>query len=447
MEPHQALFEEQRDVDRNEPSGEAETAPADELARVARRLRAAGEALRRRPVDQILGTLNEVLAAWLVPDSPWRRAAEEALPDATGFSPQMIRHALPSMFEPLRPPALRELLDRELGDRSVLDADLDGRCAAGPGLVAHILSGNLAGMGVIPVALGLAIKSPSLLKTASGDRVTAVLFARSIAAVDPQLGACVAVRYWKGGNRRCEDRVFACADLVVMSGSDESVADARARCQARFIGHGHKISFAVVAREVAGNDTAALAAAEALAMDASVWDQRGCLSPHVCLVEGTVDSARRFGGLVADGLGRLALRLPPGATTLNERAALRRFRDDAEWRRLAGDGTSVFASPRSLDWTVVVEPLAVFRPTPLCRSLRVMPLARVDDLPRILAPAARLLECAGLAAPQGREQEIGNVLTRVGVPRVCPLGRMQLPTLSWQQGGRPRIADWVEWTK
>jgi hypothetical protein len=434
-----------RALDRNLVLRLAETAGPDELQELVQHLRAAGASLRKRPIDEILALLGEVAEAWLAPDSSWRRAAEEALPQVTGFSPEMIRYGLPLMFEPLRAPAVRDLLDRELGDRQVLDHVVNGRSAAGPGLGLHVLSGNIAGTGVIPIALSLAIKAPTLVKAAAGDRLTAAMFARSIEAVDSGLGSCVAVRYWSGGDRRCEEQGFDLADLVVISGSDASIEDARARCRSRFIGHGRKVSFAVVAREVLANETAISAAAEALAMDVSLWDQRGCLSPQICFVEGDFESACRFGETVGCALDRLAERLPPGEVSPDEAAAVRRFRDDAEWSHIGGSPTLLCASQGSIAWTVVVEPAAEFRPTPLYRSLRVLPLNSAEGLPRILAPAARFVECTGVAASATRRAAIAAILTRAGVHRVCALGHMQKPSLSWLQGGRPRIADWVTW--
>jgi len=424
---------------------EAETLGPRELAALAMRLKAACDRLQQRPVDSILESIDRVVVDWLRPDSPWRVTAEALLPAATSFSPEMIRFALPTVLEAMKPPALAELLDGELSGHHALDGPTQGRHAIGPGLIVHVLSGNIAGLAVVPIALSLAVKSPVLVKAARGDRVMPALFARSLAEADPELGSCVGACYWSGGDQRCEERVFGLADLVVVYGSDASVADARARCGARFIGHGHKVSFAVVTRETSGDPIAASNAAEALALDVSLWDQRGCLSPQICFVEGSIEEARWFGELVARSLARLAEMLPPGTTTLEERAAVRRFRDDAEWRQIGGAATTVFAAKASTGWTVVVEPEAEFRPTPLCRSLRVLPVPSIDELPGCLAPASPLLEAAGLAAPEHRRVPIEELLNRAGVHRVCALGQMQFPPLSWRQGGRPRVADWVTW--
>lgn len=405
-------------------------------------LRAAQRRLRERDSGAILAALARVVDAWLAPESAWRRRAEAELPEATGFSPAMIRTGLPLLLGPLHGPALGELLDRELGDRRVLDGAVAGRLARGPSLIVHVLAGNLPALAAAPIALSLAVKAAVLVKAASGDRCFPDLFARSVAEVDADLGACIAPRYWTGGDRSVEDPLFGEADVVVMSGSTESVAAARARSGGRFIGHGHRVSLAAVGREVLRDPSAAAAA---LAWDASLWDQRGCLSPQVCFVEGDFRDACRFAEALVPELARLAEQLPPSAPDPGEVTGLRRFRDEAEWAAAAGTATRLLASPDSLDWNVVVEAEPVFRPTPLHRSLRVLPIGALADLPAVLEPARRVLEAAGLALAPERSPAVAEALLRAGAHRVCPLGRMQQPSLSWRQGGRPAVAEWVTW--
>jgi Acyl-CoA reductase (LuxC) len=399
-------------------------------ARIAA-LRRAQSTLAARPRDDVVRVLGGVVDTWLAPDSAWFTRALEVLPDATGFSPAMIRHALPTMLEPLRSPALADLLAREVGARR------------GPALILHVLPGNLPGLAAIPTALSLAVGSAALLKAGRGDRVFPSLFAASIAERDPELGACGAAVYWPGGDRDREDMALAAADLVVASGDDATIADLARRVRGRFIGHGHRISFAFVAREVADDPSAALHAAERLAEDVAIWDQRGCLSPQLCFVEGSVDAALRFGSLAAEALRPLALSLAPAHPTAADRLALRRFREDAEWRRFGGERAAVFASERDEYGTVVIEPKASFRPTPLNRSLRVQPVADADALASVLAPARAALESAGIAAAPGRWTVLAERMMACGVHRVSELGDMQRPPLAWRQGGRPRVGDWT----
>jgi len=52
----------------------------------------------------------------------------------------------------------------------------------------------------------------------------------------------------------------------------------------------------------------------------------------------------------------------------------------------------------------------------------------------------------GLAAPEDRAQQLATELARWGVARVCPLGKMQNPPLTWRHDGRPPLADLITWT-
>ena len=193
----------------------------------------------------------------------------------------MIRHALPTMLSPLCAPALGDLLAAEAGGRH------------GPALILHILPGNLPGLAAVPAALSLAIGSAALLKAGNGDRVFPALFAASIAATP---SSAPAYRRATGAAAIGPARTsLAAADVVVASGDDETIDDLRARTRGRLVGHGHRVSFAVVAREVLADDRSRRHAAQRLAEDVAIWDQRGCLSPQVCIVEGDVDAARDFG--------------------------------------------------------------------------------------------------------------------------------------------------------
>ena len=211
-----------------------ETDPRDLAARIAA-LRQGQVGLSARPREQILAVLTDAVERWLAPESPWFARALQLLPAATGFSPAMIRHALPTMLAPLRGDALAEIIATEVGTRR------------GPALILHVLPGNLPGLAAVPAALSLAIGSSAVLKPGRGDRVFPTLFAASLAECDGGLGACVAAPYWPGGTRECEDVALATADLVVAAGDDETIAALAARARGRFIGHGHRISFAVVA--------------------------------------------------------------------------------------------------------------------------------------------------------------------------------------------------------
>jgi len=288
--------------------------------------------------------------------------------------------------------------------------------------------------------LSLAVQSAALIKSAAGDPVFPALFAQSVAAVDEELGQCLLVAHWRGGDAPLESVAFGEADLVVASGSDATIASIAARVPGRFIGHGHKISFAVIGTECLRDPAGAREVARRLAYDVSLWDQQGCLSPQLCYVEaGGRVAPGDFARLLADALSHYAEELPCRALTFDERAAVLRFRQEAEWRH------SGMHSEESTDWSLSVEHDAVFVPTCLHRCVRLKVIADCSEVAAAIAPHRRHLEAAGVAAGADRLPALIAMLADCGVHRICPIGRLQEPPLSWPQGGRPRVGDWIEW--
>ena len=73
----------------------------------------------------------------------------------------------------------------------------------------------------------------------------------------------------------------------------------------------------------------------------------------------------------------------------------------------------------------------------------------VSDLTQALQNADSIrgqVSTVGLAATEDRAPALVTQLSRWGVTRVCPLGKMQEPPLLWRHDGRPALADLVTWT-
>jgi hypothetical protein len=56
------------------------------------------------------------------------------------------------------------------------------------------------------------------------------------------------------------------------------------------------------------------------------------------------------------------------------------------------------------------------------------------------------VSAVGLAAPEENAEELAVQLARWGVTRICPLGRMQVPPLTWRHDGRPALGELITWT-
>ena len=341
---------------------------------------------------------------WLDRHLPWRLEAETTMPAATGFSRPMIHRALDDTFGPLATENLEELA----GIRP------------GPDLTLIVSAGSIPDPLVRSILRTLLGGSAVLVKSGHRDPILPALLARSLHEIDPDLARCLEVDSWKGGDRSIENPLLARVDRVIAYGSDPTVADLQRRCPpgVEFLGHGHRLSLAVIGVEALASPEELATVGGELALDTALYDQSGCLSPHaVYLVGGGLDRATRLGASIAAGLERLALDLPRGPIDPGTATAILEARSRYELR-----GDPLFTGPGT-SWTVAVEKEPTFLPSPLGRFLRVHP---VVDLDTVRAQVATLPLQAIAVAPPATGEEIH----RSGV-RFCPPGQLQRPGLKW----------------
>lgn len=403
------------------------------------RLMAAQATLATRPVDRILALLDRVCARWLDHADPIRREAEERLAESSGLAPAMLRRGLDDMIRRTR--AIPALLDADLGSRYALDRFVERASglrsrAFGPGLLTCLFSGNVPGIPAFDIALALALKSACLVRVAAAEPVFAPLFARSITEVDAGLGEAVHVTRWPYDDPLPYQR----AGAVLAYGADASIAAIRQLVppEVRFLGHGHKISFAVVAAEAATEQTA-----RRLARDVAMYDQQGCVSPHMAFVErGGPLSPAGFAEACAAAFAQLQGEMPRAKLTLEEAAALRAARDEAEFTADAFHG-----SPGDLAWAVIHSETPAFLPSPLNRLLRTYAISSLSEVEGLVAPHAAYLQTIAYAGPEARRLALAETLGRLGASRIAPIGQAQQPHPLWRHDGAPTAASLVRWVE
>jgi hypothetical protein len=397
------------------------------------------ERIKSRAVDSIIAGLTRTAREWLRPGNPWCERAVAEAPAVTGFSPAMVQEAVALTFGPITESSLRSMLDRELGDRHVLDEFVAGKRAVGPRLIAHFLAGNVPPPGILSICCGLLLKSANVVRLSSRDPVFPRLFVESLRQSGAELADGVAVVEWPKEASGVTESLLKEADAVIAYGDDDTIATLRglAPRHARFVGYGHKLSLAIVFK---GSVTAEKlpALATAAAFDVSVYDQQGCLSPHVFYVEA---GAREFAVALAEAMAAYQARVPRGVLTTGEASAFAQLRHATEFSGASDPSIAVWASPAANDWMVIFEENPVFRVSCLNRVVYVKPLASLDQLPGLLAPLAGKISTVGVSEWNDRL----NALVELGVGRFCSIGQMQKPPLTWYHDGRPNVADLVRW--
>jgi hypothetical protein len=413
--------------------------------------------LASRSTASLIKTISETAESWLMPDYPFRQLLMAKGPDETGFSRPLLLEGMDAFFAQITADNLHELLVQEFGHAQRLDALVStvpeqragqAAIALGPELLVHVTGGVIPNPSILSIILGILVRSAQFVKCASGTSLLPRLFAHSLYDSDPKLAACLEIAEWPGGTRELEDGLFSEADCVTATGSDETLASIRAHLphSKRFMGYGHKVSFGFLTHEILSVFGAKKIVARA-AVDVTAWNQLGCLSPHVFYVEnGGAVNAVRFAELLAEELDKREEGFPRGPIAAEESAVIASKRAFYRVRADFSEETRLWHSENSTEWTVICEADPRFQLSCLNRFVYVK---AVSDLTEALQNAEQVrgkVSTVGLAAQADRAEQLALQLARWGVTRVCPLGQMQNPPISWRHDGRPALADLVTWT-
>ena len=242
--------------------------------------------------------------------------------------------------------------------------------------------------------------------------------------------------------------MFAEADCVTATGSDETLAALRQRVplRTRFLGYGHRVSFGYITHAAWSNYSAKKIVARA-ASDVVAWNQLGCLSPHVIYVEhGGSNSAEQFAEMLAEELARREALEPRGPLPVEVAAAIASRRAFYQVRAAHSPATRHWFSPDSTAWTVIYENDSRFQTSCLHRFIYVKGVTHLTQTLQGADAVRGQISTVGLAASEDQTQELATQLARWGVTRICPLGQMQNPPLAWRHDGRLSLADLVTWT-
>jgi acyl-CoA reductase LuxC len=261
-----------------------------------------------------------------------------------------------------------------------------------------------------------------LVKCSSGDPLMPVLFARSLARHDPELGECLAAVRWRGGDEAVEAAAFESVDVIEAFGHDDTLESIASRLPAgrRLVRHGHKVSFAVVRSPLGPVEAAGIA------RDVAMFDQQGCLSVQTVFVLGGAGDARGAAHELAGACAHVENELPAGARSMAQAAAVQRVRAQYEFR----PGADIWASPASTAWTVVLAAPNPLPPTVGVRTVFVCPVQDAAELGRILRPKRHVIQAIGLGPGVTLDElELGFT------PWTCRAGQMQRPPMDWLQDG------------
>jgi len=426
------------------------------LVRWIEHLRAArAKRLAGRSTAATLRSLNRVVDRFLDPRYRQRREAIEALARTGTFSAPMLAHAFDDAFQPLAHGGLSRWLAAELGSSQALDRPMPGpggtrRQAHGPEWMLQIYAGNVPTVPVLPLFSALLMKSALLAKTSAQEPLFTPLLARAIAEVDPELGECMAIVWWKGGQSELDREALTRAPAVLAFGGEASSASIAhaANPTAAVVLHGPKVSVGYVGAGAMRSGALHTLAARA-AHDVALYDQQGCLSPHAFYVErGGMVSPVAFAEALASALEEASRRLPRREPTPAAAASVQMSRAQAALEAATGRVTQVLESERGTEWTVIFEEEGNvrFEPGPRHRVVRVQAVADVEEFVRAVAGGERYLEAIAVEERGARRERLIARLAALGVPRITSVGALQRPSPLGTHGGVTRLGPFLHWT-
>jgi hypothetical protein len=353
----------------------------------------------------------------------------------------MAAEALDNTLRPLSVARLRSVQRRQLGRNPQARFVL-------PRLVFHNLAGNLFISGWESLMLSALAGACSIVRMPAEDRHYARLWVEAMARANPAAAMANVCLWWPHEREDLTRTAAQAADAVVAFGSDEAVEAVRrlVPLRARFLGHGHKVSFALIDEDDL-SATSPDVLAQRLAYDFSVYDQQGCLSPRGVFVR-TRSAAllKQTGERLVLAMRRLAARLPLHELSLEEAAALARERQEtliqqaavasATARQRCDPRAQVLSAPTDC-FLVEIRSLAPFSLGPANRTVVLRGFRDGDELLEALLPYRGLVSTLGVVRLRPQWERLAQELV---AGRICPVGRMQKPPLGWTHDGYEPLA-------
>lgn len=295
--------------------------------------------------------------------------------------------------------ALREHLETNPTDQELLS--LVGR--AGRTQRAYVvLSANVFTAGLRALALAAATAPQVTVRCSSRENVFVPALLSQLD--DPEL---------RRSMLESDTITPAAGDEVHLYGSDESLAEICSGLPTDVLVRAHGTGFGLA---LVGHGIEAEEAARCLVRDIVPFDQRGCLSPRIALVQGR-EHARALAQSLSVLLDQAGAVVPVGASTPQDQAEFVRFRDTAtvagEWFQAGQGGVAVLEQPRSA-WLA-----------PPGRNLVVVACDASWPWPDAIDGMERHAAAIGVSGDEAGF--FGSVLARCAGARRSTLGRMQRP--------------------
>lgn len=321
---------------------------------------------------------------------------------------------------------LMQWVKHELGSNAMLDdfqpvAENLHSKALPNGPILHILSGNTPHAGLQSLLRGILIGAENLVKLPSSGLA---IVEKWIANLPDELGSLVKIVH-------DIDTSIANSNVVIAIGSDQTMNTilCKMKPHQRFIPHGHKLSIGLIERP--SKESAAL-----VVKDSCSFNQQGCLSLHTIYVK---ENARDFLPLLAEAMAEYETHHPRGEISLSESGSITNLRETIRYEAANDpENNELMHSVGNTYWTVIYRNSPTLIPSPLNRVVSIQPWPENTDL-----LGSEFYYISTLAVEQ--KSDILEHVSQLDIPRICPLGKSQQPSLFWHHDGFAPLSSLIRW--
>ena len=399
-----------------------------ELQSLIDQLNAQGEWLRRQPIEALIGIVGQAAKRWLS-DPKFQFLKDKGLLFLSRWCEE--RHLLQIAREGLRGNIL-------YADHFLPFADSDRHfLRANPrGLACPWMAGNVQILGMFALVQCILAKNTNLIKVAAKDGGVFAMLMSAFEGIEytteagctikgDDLVRTVGVVYFSRHAAELGETMSMSAKVRIAWGGKEAVetvAGYPSAIDCETVIFGPKLSYAVIAREALSSEQDAKKLARKVSVDASVFDQAGCASPHNLYIEkGGEVSPERFCEILADAFPKTELQIPKPTVSPEQISAIHSARGVYDFKgKVWGSDT--------MSWTILYSDDNELNKPVYSRTLMVHPVRHMNDA---LQHIEEYIQTIGIAAPEEKAVAFADEATAAGVARCPQIGRMLNFEMPW----------------
>jgi hypothetical protein len=392
------------------------------LEQITNSLKAESSWLRKQPIDALIGLIGKVAEKW---------------EKSTSGLDDMKNNGLSFLANWCSPEHLNRLSTIGLRNNryhieqfiSLNDSRKEYLKANQRGLVCHWLAGNVQILGMFALVQSILTKNVNLLKISSRDEG---VFERLIQCfVDTEfetigghrirgndLLKTISIIYYDHQDYDLGKIMSKNANVRIAWGGKEAVetvASYPKKFDTEDIIFGPKVSYSVIANEMLENERSARKVARKIAVDASIFDQTGCASPHnVFVEEGGNISPLQFASYLSESMEKVSLQIPKSEASIEQISNVHSIRGVYDFKG------KVWASSDTT-WTILFDE-DNFLANPVYS--RVLTLHSVKQINDALEFINENIQTIGLAAKGSKALSFAESASELGVMRCPEIGKM-----------------------